>query len=384
MARRTIPLFTGFVEPGSADNPFLTGDARVRSLNRTRIAAQPDASLDEDLAGRSAYELLSATAVETLVRIEAPDLGLDPERPDLLLAFDDCFHDSRTAPAAGRVADTLGRRLGAVLLVLARGAAADRHARPEWGKEHWDFWHLVRRVVVGGGLWSGALGAAATAEANRFLSATGGPAVERSPYGVALPMVGLARYAPLDVRRMMLFDFGHTRVKHGLATYRDGTLASVEIRPSLAAPCSGPDYTSLAGARQCWVAMRDIILGAWRREVPFDESDYTGIGVALATHLNNGHPFQTDQGCYGLLQSLAPHLGQFLRDDLAARIRRYRSFALLHDGLAAAAAHAEDTYTVVLTLGTAIGAGYPPAPGGLRPLDRYLRVVPASSPRLFA
>jgi hypothetical protein len=52
---------------------------------------------------------------------------------------------------------------------------------------------------------------------------------------------------------------------------------------------------------------------------------------------------------------------------LAARLDRFRSLALLHDGLAAASVYAGRPRTAVLTLGTSIGVGYVPPARGLRP-----------------
>ncbi len=55
-------------------------------------------------------------------------------------------------------------------------------------------------------------------------------------------------------------------------------------------------------------------------------------------------------------------------DDLRARLGPFRALAVLHDGLAAASTRAGEPRTVVLTLGTAIGAGYPLGEEGLRPV----------------
>jgi hypothetical protein len=61
-----------------------------------------------------------------------------------------------------------------------------------------------------------------------------------------------------------------------------------------------------------------------------------------------------------------------MRDELAERLGGFHSFALLHDGLAAASVYAGRPRTAVLILGTAIGAGYPPSKQGLRPLANNL------------
>ena len=118
--------------------------------------------------------------------------------------------------------------------------------------------------------------------------------------------------------------------------------------------------------------MRDLVAADWRSLVTTGERSRTAVGLSLATHLRDGHPFVTDHGPYSRLGLLAPHLATFLRDDLAAAVGRFHALALLHDGLAAACAHAGQPATVVLTLGTAIGAGYPPEEEGLRAMAAEL------------
>ena len=368
-APEATPILTGAV---AADNPFCAADAAARSLNRARLVELPGLAGVGDLLGHSASELLSAWAVAALVRATAGRPAADTSAPELLRAFNASFDDPLTQPAALAVANAVGRRLGALLLMLWRGDAANRAARPEWDEAHWAYWAGVERVVVGGGLLAGRLGAAAVPAAAAFLAASGCPiAIERSPYGSVIALVGLARHAPADADRMLLFDFGHTAVKRGLATYRDGTLAGVATWPPLPPPCedgwhehSGPEW-----ARQRWEHMAATIVAEWAAAVASGHQGRVAVGLCLASHLQDGHPVGKDRGCYTILQELAPHLATFVCDDLAARLGRFRSLALLHDGLAAASTHAGEPRTVVMTLGTAIGVGYGVEGGGLRPLE---------------
>ena len=368
-AAETIPIFTGRLP---AANPFAAAAAPTRSLNRARLVELPGVNGVAALLGHSASELLSKAVVTALVRDAAGPLALDPAAGDLLHAFDGSFAVAATRPAALAVAEEVGRRLGALLLTLWRGDAANRAVRPEWDEAHWAYWANIERVVVGGGLLAGRLGRAAVPAAAAFLAAAGcAITVERSPYGDAIALVGLARHTLADTERMLLFDFGHTAVKVGLATYRDGRLIEVTRRPSLPPPCeegryehAGPEW-----ARRRWEDMAAMIADAWTATVPPGGGARVAIGLCLASHLQDGHPVGQDRGCYTVLRELAPHLATFVRDELAVRLGSFRALALLHDGLAAAGAHAGEAHTVVLTLGTAIGAGYGPVGVGLRPVE---------------
>lgn len=367
-----IPLYTGPRTADSAAQPFFTADAAARSLNRARLVELPGVAGVEELLGRSASELLSAAAVTALVRAAAGRLALDPDDPALLRAFDAAFDAPRTRPAALAVAETVGRRLAALLLLLWRGDAANRAARPEWAEAHWAFWRAVERVVVGGGLLDRAAGRSSRARRGGVPGprpAAPSPSSAR-PMATPSPSLAWPADAPADAERMLLFDFGHTAVKCGLATYQDGALVGVERRPSLPPPCEDgwPEHAGAAWARQRWGRMAAAIAAAWAAEVAPGRGERVAVGLCVASHLQDGHPISRDRGCYTSLGELAPHLATFLRDDLRARLGPFRALAVLHDGLAAASTRAGEPRTVVLTLGTAIGAGYPLGEAGLRPV----------------
>lgn len=369
MGPEAIPIFTG-PTPDATVNPFLkTGDALVRSLNRAQLVEAPGVTAADGVLGHTAFELLSAAAVNGLIGEASGALDLNPADPHLLYSFNRCFDDPHTHAAAMAVAGVVGRRLGALLTALWRNDPANRAARPEWDDAHWAYWRGVRRVVIGGGLFAGRLGEAAVSVAAASMARAGCPiAITLSPWGQALPLIGLARHTPPDTSRMLLFDFGQTSVKRGLAIYHAGELIEVKRRPSLPAPDRGALGDTLAAIGQRWAAMRAIILADWQTHRDEGRAESTAIGLAVAAHLRDGHPLATDRSGYSRLGQLAPHLATFIRDDLAAALGRFHAFALLHDGLAAASMYAGQPATVVLTLGTAIGAGYPPPDDGLRPV----------------
>ena len=106
--------------------------------------------------------------------------------------------------------------------------------------------------------------------------------------------------------------------------------------------------------------MADIIAASWA-VVPPDERPLTAIGISLACYLLDGHPSPRDTGCYGSLQRLSTHLATFVEGELAQRLGQAVNATVMHDGTAAAAAYAGHDRAVVITLGTAIGNGFPPA-----------------------
>lgn len=261
-----------------------------------------------------------------------------------------------------------------MLAALRLGHPANRAARPDWTDAHWAYWASVQRVVVGGGLVSGRLGEIAVDAAAETVRAAGAPnlAVKRSPFGRWLPLLGLAASVPCEAGRALIFDFGQTAVKRGLATLAEDLVTALDLLPVLPSPChllSADDGPTGATAR--WAAMRDQIAATWRE---VSAGGALSIGICVASHMQAGHPLPTDRGCYGSLQQLAPHLETFMSDDLSTVLGRPLPVTLMHDGASAAAACAGSDRTAALVLGTAIGVGYTDGPFAARRLAGSLAV----------
>ncbi len=102
----------------------------------------------------------------------------------------------------------------------------------------------------------------------------------------------------------------------------------------------------------------------------------TRMVAAIACYLVDGHPaLDWDMGCYGRLQLLTDQLDQYLAEQVSELTGSPLELQLFHDGTAAALTCAGEVETAVLTLGTAIGNGFPPTSQGLRPLHPEFQLV---------
>jgi hypothetical protein len=115
-------------------------------------------------------------------------------------------------------------------------------------------------------------------------------------------------------------------------------------------------------------AMAAVIADTWQ------EASVSGIGpgrvipVCVAAYVRDGNPMLAQGGVYTqtnlVTQNLEAELGMRASAALNAPVR----IRLLHDGTAAAAAHAGEQNTAVITVGTALGTGFPGSSAGLRPV----------------
>jgi hypothetical protein len=358
-------------------NPFLDTAPTVRSLNRARIVALPGVEVDEGILGKSGFELLSNLSLQRHIAALAGSLELDADDPDLPRRFDRCFTSPEVRDDALEIAQSYGRKLSYLLLMLRRGDAENRAARPEWSDAHWAFWRSVRHLYLGGGIVAGNLGRYAVEVTRHLLKEHGVDdlMIDISPHAAYLPLLGLARAAPPDVRWMLLVDFGQTSIKRGIARYRSGRLVELQVLATMPSVCGDIQFEpTLEEVRQRWRRMLEVIEGSWLELPPFAHADRdaTALGVSLACHLSQGHPFG-DRSCYGSLQLLCDNLEGFMKDEVAILLKRALPFVLMHDASAAATAYAGAKDAVVVTLGTAIGLGFPPPRGDYyRPLHPKL------------
>jgi hypothetical protein len=351
------------------------------SLNRVRIVDLPGLAVDADVEGRTGYELVSQAALAALVREQADALHLDPSLEDSLLrlAFEGCLVSGNPSvwAVAEQIARRMGRNLGYVLLALQRGDATNRAARTEWDDSYWEYWAAIRRVWLGGGLVSGRLGPLMRRHALDIFqeAAAGDCTIQISPYSSNLPLVGMARRAPAGCDAALVFDFGGTLIKRALARYHAGALVGLRrFAPRQVGWTDIPDATADTDqqATQLFERMIAVISGTWQ-EAYATESRLSGpILASLSAYTQDGQPLPAQGGGYMQIARITDNMARALADRLGANLERTIAVELLHDGTAAATAHAGEAHTAVIMIGTALGIGFPPPAEGLRPVREPL------------
>jgi hypothetical protein len=182
-------------------------------------------------------------------------------------------------------------------------------------------------------------------------------------------MAGAARYAPAGCRTAVAVDFGGTAVKRSLVFYEQNHLDRVRLLPAQTSPCRSP----VRGARPIFpgeqlAEMAQLLAETWNDAHSAGFRPEPVFCIAVATYLYQGQPYpQEAHSCYGRLQSLG-HLPAVLGEAVASLLQRPVEVRLMHDGTAAAAVYADTPRCVVITLGTAIGHGFPSTAQGLLPL----------------
>ena len=345
------------------------------SLNRVCLIDLPGLDIDPAVKGKTGYELVSSLALTALIRAQIDALKLDPALDDaaLRLAFDVCLNSRRPSvrAAAGSIARQIGRGLGYLLLVLRRGDPINRAARAEWDDSYWAHWTGIRQVWLGGGLVSGALGPHLVTHARAVL-ADAGITLHISPYAPLLPLVGAARFGPPDTTAALVFDFGHTLVKRAVGLYHGGALSELRLLPPVPTrfddmPVDPADPALFARG------VRDLMIGimteTWHAAQDSGVNPSRVIPASLSAYVRDGQPLDAQSGAYVQLIHITGNAARMLSDHLSAALDTPVAVMLIHDGTAAAATHAGLENAAVITIGTALGIGFPPSDTGLRRLE---------------
>lgn len=361
------------------------------SLNRVRIVDLPGLPLDDEVRGRTAYDLLSSAAViryalASAALANAEALGVPqvvgqttPPPPFWLTrVVSDSLDspDERARAAARDIARRLGRNLACVLLTLHRGDRINREARPDWAADDWERWAAIRQVWLGGGLMNGLLGQF-MAQAARDLLAEWGYAgqlpVQVSPYGDLLAVLGAGRYLPATAQCALALDSGQSSVKRVCLELEGGALVRVHRFSS-----QRPDVNRMsadAEPGQAAYTMLDLVARAIART--FEEAVGQGLSpgedvmLSVAGYVQDGRILTGQYTCLCTNEAGRPASDARPLISKAVQERTGRAFRvhLIHDGTAAAAVYAGHPNTAVIMLGTALGIGFAPASdSGLRKL----------------
>jgi predicted NBD/HSP70 family sugar kinase len=241
-------------------------------------------------------------------------------------------------------ADKLGVALAALIATLKLAPPDARAARADWTTANWDNWCAVQKIVLGGGLFSGALGLQMYASALKWLPEFGIEELQ-----VILPdqprllmLKGLAR--AFESGTVIAIDAGHTAIKRGIAKVGNHNLLEfcantlLEIPYLLSNPSEVLDY------------LVDAL-----SELALKSGQPKQFGISISAHLDaEGNVLAGSSSFYAIL--LEFRLVQEFELRLAKRLGYACTVQIMHEGKAAANS-LKDTDAAIL-LGTSVGGGF--------------------------
>lgn len=337
------------------------------SLNRLRVLALAGLESPPGVIGAKAYQLLSAPALNWLVRAHLPAFQSESDH-EMRMVWDAAFSsdEENHRRAALEIARIFGERLGCVLLVLRQALTEQRADRPGWDADFWQYWSSISTIRLGGGLVSGA-GGLHVAEAARALLLRAGESVDVAvaDHPAYLPLIGLARSVVDDVETAHVYDFGGTRVKRARAFYAGQALVRLEVEPPLTLNWSGLPLEPAARGAAVMAHLVDMIA---IKTAP-------SVAISIAAYVHEGQPLLSQSGIYHHMAHISTNVARDLSEKISERWQQSVHIPLLHDGTAAACALSGGAAEAVIMMGTALGVGFPQAQIVPRPLAPDFQVV---------
>lgn len=337
------------------------------SINKVVLAKLPVEGIEDDLKGEKAGYIFNAKNILQDIKNSHKELKIDITNLndfDIMKEAADRFmdEDEEVRNAAINVAKKYGYRLGLILLTLKTGLKENREARDDWQDEHWEYFANLDRVILAGGLTHTVFGEKLRVYANEVFKIAG-----VKPYDLLLfnnaAHLGVKGCATLVKERHtsnLIFDFGQTRIKRSLITVNKGEitnqifLESVDSKYMQFATKSLEERKEIA--ENLHVYIKNIIKNT------FEELSSYNIGneiiISIASYVIDGK-LNDHRGGYAKLSSLTDNYEKYLTKELEKELNRPINIKFVHDGTAIALYFKEYKNTVCLSLGTAIGVGYP-------------------------
>ena len=366
------------------DNPFLKDNrlAKNASLNRLKIVDIPNINIDYEVKGKLGSEIMSHERLIEYIKKDAKRLKLDLDnisesKLPIYLNKSLESNDLEVRLAAENIARRLGRNLGHILLVLKRGDEINQKARKDWNHKHWAYWKEVEKIIFTGGLCNGNLGKRfkyyieevfAEADTAKYKIR-----IAKKPSLVSI--IGAARHTPKQCNTALVFDFGQTLIKRSVAKYQEENLKEIYQLSSMESRhVKKWRFENKAEEKIKAEKLKDYIISViektWNEVESQGFKPCSTIAISIADNLVNG---KFTGGGYGKLRLIKEDVQQLISKKISDIVGRKIELLFIHDGTAAADAFAGVKDSAMITLGTAIGIGFPLEKNNLRSLAKGIK-----------
>ena len=353
-----------FVSYTENNKPYLTD---ICSINKLCISELPFNDIDDDILNKRANEIFSTKVISDAIRKNASLLRINEQeysniqlvkKLEELLDSED--YDVRNC--AENLYRIFGFRLGIILLTLKQGRTKNRDARPNWTKEHWNYWKNLKRLILVGGLTNGKSGERLKQYALEAFSRA-----QEEPYEILLfpnashyGTLGCASLIKDKSKSAVVFDFGQTNIKRCIVDFSgEGILADefLESIPSLYMEWDGiEEKVKQELAIKLHNRLISVISDTYK-EVKQKKNIGNEIIISIASYTVGGclHDLR---GGYAKLTCLSDNYEKYLEKELRKELDEQVFVSLIHDGTAVAQYFKNYKDVACVSLGTAFGVGF--------------------------
>lgn len=253
-------------------------------------------------------------------------------------------------------------RLAALFRALRTGGTSCRRKNHEVSDADWDFWRGCNVAYLIGFHADGAQDFVVMENVNSILQKEGEKsfAVRIESYRVTPSLLGCSMLASPEARSSLVFDFGHSRIKRGLALYEGNKKCEFkELMPLDVSSLLTLDMDMLLSekAQELHKQIVSVILSTCKQVSEMGLSVPDEICICIANNVLDGKLMQ--RGFYGPLSLLCDNYAACLGCSIGQHMGRSPHVSVINDAEAVALLYAGQN-AAVITLGTNLGIAYPP------------------------
>lgn len=350
-----------FISTTHMGREYLTSNC---SLNKIKIAKLPLNGIEDELEGMTFKEIFGAGQIIEEIKQHADELHItldDYKEMDLPKLLDHRVMQGNIR--AEMIAKKYGNRLGMLLLTLKTGLPENRAARDDWNDEHWEYWAKLKTIILSGGLACGVMGKYMVDVAYDVFARAGVKPYKiiRNDNNSKTGAFGCLTQVGGKEKVHIVFDLGQTKIKRVIAINDEHEQQQLIELPSVKSINMAwnveNDEDRLLQARELHKYIVDVIVDTYNQATEYGEVGWE-ICISIANYVMDGQIF-SGRGGYAKLSELGENYAGILAADLEKALDRNIMIRLIHDGTAAALFFKDEKDVACITLGTALGVGFP-------------------------
>lgn len=357
------------------------------SLNGLVISEVPDLYNFRSFISNCGYGIFSASEIINQIKTDSRKLKIDisaHDQNDLPKLLSDAIksNDVNVKNVAEDIVADFGRRLGLIVYILKTATLKNRQANNKYKSQDWQTWKDCSRIFLAGGLANGLLGEKIRYYAQELLNELN---IKDSEFIISkfpsyTQMIGCARLNKEANKQALLFDFGHSFVKTGLAIFNGQALHQIKLLPKLKSQHMNKGYSNKDEEYEDAVGLHNFIVKTISDYyLVYSKPDCSKhIVISIANNVKNGKIGWG--GCYYKLMFVSQEYERYLENCLSEVIGEDIKITLIHDGQAASISFSGEENSAFIALGTAFGVGYPELIPGLKDAN-YVEITELETQR---
>ncbi|MEN8906398.1 MAG: hypothetical protein ABF289_10620 [Clostridiales bacterium] len=347
-------------------NPFTKNNYTLplASINHVKLIILKDELSKLGIYNKSAYQVFSSKEIINELKLYTSQLNLSNYKDhELLILANKILSENNLEKIAliKKISKKYGEVLGYIFHSLKNDTFKNRQTRFDWHDRHWSFWKTINKIFISGGILNGNFGNLLLKSTkkllldNKIVDLKIFKATDTQEIGLLGSSLFIKENSPYN----MVFDFGQTFIKRGIANFENNILQYVDILPKKKSLYTNCENFSDLDSKLLNEYIINTILDTYKNATYPKESLGNEISISFANNILDKK--LSNSGGYAKLNLIANNYENYLSNKVSQILNYKFKINLIHDGTAIAANfHNNKTInSVSISSGTAFSIGFP-------------------------